>query len=56
MDFRHFGAALGFYLGCPTGIMLALALALLGHGWWSLLAIPVTPAVLCFMGSALDGM
>jgi len=27
----------------PIGFLLAVVFALLGHGWWSLLAIPLLP-------------
>ena len=45
-DFSRLISRLAIVLGVFGGVVLAIALAVLGHGWWSLLAIPVTPAVL----------
>jgi hypothetical protein len=45
-DFSHIFSSFAILLGAFGGIVLAIVLAMLGHGWWSLLAIPATPFAL----------
>ena len=56
IDTKHFGTALGISLGVPLAVILTVLLLLLGHSWWSLLALPITPLVCAFLGSLLDRM
>lgn len=45
-DLSHIFSAVAVLLGLFGGVVLAVVLAVLGHGWWSLLAVPATPLVL----------
>lgn len=54
IDFSNFCCAIGIFLGFCMGIIMSIILACSGHGWMSMIAIPLTPIVMGILGYIMD--